>query len=159
MQYDNSFKREALLLSDELDVRKAVEQLGIQYYTLADWRFIRKHQGTSYFVGSGYKRKPVDEKDRRLQDLKPNYMKPSELMRYSRVPQFFSTAKQTVVDESVFNNNFGVPSMQMSLALIEQKIGIRELRRIMLKMGLSHELRRRSQGLTKATTEIQEKKS
>ena len=50
-------------------VRKAAEQLGIPYYTLADWRYIRKHQGASYFVGSGYKRKPVDEKDCRIQEL------------------------------------------------------------------------------------------
>ena len=69
MQYDNSFKQEALELSDEIGVRKAVEQLGIPYYTLADLRYIRKHQGASYFVGSGYKRKPVDEKDRRIQEL------------------------------------------------------------------------------------------
>ena len=69
MQYDNSFKQEALELSDEIGVRKAAEQLGIPYYTLADWRYIRKHQGASYFVDSGYKRKPVDEKDRRIQEL------------------------------------------------------------------------------------------
>ena len=69
MQYDNSFKQEALELSDEIGVRKAAEQLGIPYYTLADWRYIRKRQGASYFVGSGYKRKPVDEKDRRIQEL------------------------------------------------------------------------------------------
>ena len=37
--------------------RKAAEQLGIPYYTLADWRYIRKHQGDSYFVGSGYQRR------------------------------------------------------------------------------------------------------
>ena len=29
MQYDNSFKQEALELSDEIGVRKAAEQLGI----------------------------------------------------------------------------------------------------------------------------------
>ena len=69
MQYDNSFKLEALELSDEIGVRKAAEQLGIPYYTLADWRYIRKHQGDSYFVSSGNKRKPVDEKDRRIQEL------------------------------------------------------------------------------------------
>lgn len=69
MQYDNSFKQEALELSDEIGVRKAAEQLGIPYYTLADWRYIRKHQGASYFVGNGYKRKTVDEKDRRMQEL------------------------------------------------------------------------------------------
>ena len=69
MQYDNLFKQEALELSDEIGVRKAAEQLGIPYYTLADWRYIRKHQGASYFVGSGYKRKPVDEKNHRIQEL------------------------------------------------------------------------------------------
>ena len=36
MQYDNSFKQEAIELSDEIGVRKATEQLGIPYYTLAD---------------------------------------------------------------------------------------------------------------------------
>ena len=69
MQYDNSFKQEALELSDEIGVRKAAEQHGVPYYTLADWRYIREHQGASYFVGSGYKRKHVDEKDRRIQEL------------------------------------------------------------------------------------------
>ena len=28
-----------------------------------------KHQGASYFVGSGYKCKPIDEKDCRIQEL------------------------------------------------------------------------------------------
>ena len=69
MQYDNSFKEEALELSDEIGVRKAAEQLGISYYTLADWRYIRKYQGASYFVGSGYKRKPVKEKDCWIEEL------------------------------------------------------------------------------------------
>ena len=66
MQYDNSFKQEALELSDEIGVRKAAEQLGIPYYTLADWRYIRKRQGASYLVGIGYKRNPGDEKDCRI---------------------------------------------------------------------------------------------
>jgi transposase len=69
MRYDNSFKLEALELSDEIGVRKAAEQLGIPYYTLADWRSIRNHQGDSYFAGSGYKRKPSDEKERRIMEL------------------------------------------------------------------------------------------
>ena len=40
-----------------------------------------------------------------------------------------------------------------------QKVGMRKLRRIMLKMGLIHERKRRPRGLTKATTEIQEKEN
>ena len=69
MQYDNTFKLEALKLSDEIGIRKAAAQLGIPYYTLADWRYIRKYEGESAFVGSGNKREPADEKDRRIQEL------------------------------------------------------------------------------------------
>ena len=69
MKYDNSFKLEALKLSDEIGVRRAAEQLGIPYYTLADWRNIRKSVGESAFVGSGNRREPLDEKERRIQEL------------------------------------------------------------------------------------------
>ena len=69
MKYDNPFKLEALKLSDEIGVRKAADQLGIPYYTLADWRTIRKNKGESAFVGSGNRREPLDEKDRKIQKL------------------------------------------------------------------------------------------
>ena len=36
--YSNEFKVEALKLSDEIGVKKAASQLGLPYYTLADWR-------------------------------------------------------------------------------------------------------------------------
>ena len=38
MKYSKEFKEEALKLSDEIGVKKAAVQLGIQYYTLSDWR-------------------------------------------------------------------------------------------------------------------------
>ena len=69
MKYDNPFKLETLKLSDEIGVRKAADQLGIPYYTLADWRTIRKNKGESAFVGSGNRREPLDEKDRKIQKL------------------------------------------------------------------------------------------
>ena len=69
MKYDNPFKLEALKLSDEIGVRKAADQLGIPYYTLDDWRNIRKNKGESAFVGSGNRREPLDEKDRKIQKL------------------------------------------------------------------------------------------
>ena len=40
-KYSKEFKGEALKLSDEIGVKKAVLQLGLQYYTLADWRKAR----------------------------------------------------------------------------------------------------------------------
>ncbi|NLB37595.1 MAG: transposase [Clostridiales bacterium] len=41
-KYSKEFKAEALKLSDEIGVKKAAAQLGIQYYTIADWRRNRK---------------------------------------------------------------------------------------------------------------------
>ena len=41
--YSKEFKEEALKLSDEIGVKKAAQQLGVAYYTLADWRSIRRN--------------------------------------------------------------------------------------------------------------------
>ena len=41
--YSKEFKEEALKLSDEIGVKKAAQQLGIAYFTLADWRGIRRN--------------------------------------------------------------------------------------------------------------------
>ena len=70
-----------------------------------------------------------------------------------------SAAIQKILDESEFNDNYGVPRMQMALALRGHKVGTRKLKRIMREMGLIHERKRRPKGLTKATTEIQEKEN
>ena len=37
-QYTKEFREQAILLSDEIGVKKAAEQLGIVYSTLVDWR-------------------------------------------------------------------------------------------------------------------------
>ena len=67
--YEKSFKEEAVRLSDEIGVRKAAEQLGVPYYTLADWRAKRKLHGTQAYVGSGHRRMPDDPKERRILEL------------------------------------------------------------------------------------------
>ncbi len=69
MQYDRSFKEEAVKLSDEIGVKAAASQLGIPYYTLADWRSARKKYGANAMVGSGHKRMAVSEKDQRILEL------------------------------------------------------------------------------------------
>ena len=38
MQYSKEFKEQALKLSDEIGTKKAAQQLGIPYCTLAGWR-------------------------------------------------------------------------------------------------------------------------
>ena len=42
-KYSKEFKEEAIRLSDEIGNKKAAAQLGIPYYTLADWRNSSKH--------------------------------------------------------------------------------------------------------------------
>ena len=37
-RYDKEFREQALKLSDEVGLKKASEQLGVVYGTLADWR-------------------------------------------------------------------------------------------------------------------------
>lgn len=69
MQYDKEFKLQALKLSDEIGVKAAAEQLGIRYFTLADWRRIRRANGEQAFIGSGHRMPPLDEKDRRIHEL------------------------------------------------------------------------------------------
>lgn len=43
-KYSREFKEEALKLSDEIGVKNAAKQLGVAYYTLADWRSIRRNR-------------------------------------------------------------------------------------------------------------------
>ena len=47
MRYSEEFKKEAIRLSDEIGNKKAAAQLGIPYYTLADWRNHSKHKPKS----------------------------------------------------------------------------------------------------------------
>ncbi len=42
--YSKEFKEEAIRLADEIGNKKAAAQLGIPYYTLADWRNKSKHK-------------------------------------------------------------------------------------------------------------------
>lgn len=43
-RYDQTFKDEALKLSDDIGVKKACEQLNLNYGTLAGWRKLRVKQ-------------------------------------------------------------------------------------------------------------------
>ena len=43
-RYDKEFKEQALILSDEIGVKKTSEQLGVLYCTLAEWRKSRNRK-------------------------------------------------------------------------------------------------------------------
>lgn len=67
MTYDKTFKEEAIKLSDEIGVKKSAEQLGIPYYTLAEWRQKRIKYGAQAVVGSGKER--IDPQRKRELEL------------------------------------------------------------------------------------------
>ena len=70
-----------------------------------------------------------------------------------------SAAMQEVLDESPFNDNYGVKRMQIALVNRGIHAGKRRITRIMREHGWLHEPRRKPKGLTKAATEIQEKEN
>ena len=67
MTYNKTFKEEAIKLSNEIGTRKAAEQLGIPYYTLAEWRKKRSRYGEQANIGSGNHR--VDPQKHREMEL------------------------------------------------------------------------------------------
>ena len=50
MQYDKTFKEEAVKLSDEIGVKAATLHLGIPYYRLSGWHNNRKKYGSNYMT-------------------------------------------------------------------------------------------------------------
>ena len=95
MTYEKSFKEEAVRLSDEIGVKKAAEQLGVPYYTLADWRQQRKRFSTQAYVGSGHKRMSADPKEQELYELRKEN---AELRRSNEILQealgFFAKSRK-----------------------------------------------------------------
>lgn len=73
--------------------------------------------------------------------------------------EILSAGIKKILEECVFNDNYGVQRMQIALFNIGIEAGIRRITRVMRENGWLHERRRRPVGLTKATTEIQEKEN
>ena len=70
-----------------------------------------------------------------------------------------SAVIQDVLDEHPLNDNYGVDRMQIALMHRGYTVGKRRISRIMKENGWLHERKRRPKGLTRATTEIQEKEN
>ena len=72
VKYNKEFKEQALLLSDEIGVKKAAEQLGISYYTISDWRKVRSRKAKEERSASD--KTPFNERElamqREIQELK-----------------------------------------------------------------------------------------
>ena len=78
MKYNKEFKAEALKLSDEIGVKKAAQQLGLNYYTLADWSKDRK--ADTQLVGDGDRAEEVRERIRALEKENAELRKSNEIL-------------------------------------------------------------------------------
>lgn len=70
-----------------------------------------------------------------------------------------SATIKEILEESPFNDNYGVPRIQLALLQRGIKAGIRRITRIMREHGWLHKPHRKPKGLTHATTEIQEQEN
>ena len=70
-----------------------------------------------------------------------------------------SAAIDRIMNESDYNDNYGVERMQLALEQNGFHTGKRRIRRIMHEKGLIHGRPRRPHGLTRAATEIQEEEN
>lgn len=62
-QYTKEFREQAILLSDEIGVKKAAEQLGVVYSTLVDWR---KRRSTMRKEKQNVSQEPLTEREKQL---------------------------------------------------------------------------------------------
>ena len=69
-KYSKEFKEEAIKLSDEIGNKKAAAQLGIPYYTLADWRNKSKQAGNGTQLSQTDLEKHVRELERENAELR-----------------------------------------------------------------------------------------
>lgn len=69
-----------------------------------------------------------------------------------------SAAMESILNESLFNDNYGAPRMQMALLQQGIKAGIRRISRIMREYSWLHKPRRKPKGLTHAQQKSKRRK-
>ena len=78
-KYSEEFKREAIRLSDEIGNKKASAQLGIPYYTLADWRNHSKHKPKN--TGTGLNETELRIRNRELEKENAELRQANEILK------------------------------------------------------------------------------
>lgn len=97
MKYSKEFKDEAIKLSDEIGLKKAAQQLGIQYYTLSDWRSKRNAaiRNKKYQMSDEELKKRNLELERENAELrKANDILTAHCYDNARMESFFATLKK-----------------------------------------------------------------
>ena len=68
-QYSKEFNAEALKPTAEIGVKKAAHQLGVAYYTLADWHSIRRNKPPAKTLNPEEQARRIRELEREVSDL------------------------------------------------------------------------------------------
>ena len=66
-------------MSDEIGVKKAAEQLGISYYTIAEWRKVRSRKAKEERIASD--KTPLNERERAMQREIQELKKANEILK------------------------------------------------------------------------------
>lgn len=77
-QYSIDFKEQALKLSDEIGLKEASEQLGVNYGTLSGWRKIRKKKNGENLVQDT---SPLTEREKQLQKENQELKEANEILK------------------------------------------------------------------------------
>lgn len=78
IQYTKEFREQAILLSDEIGVKKAAEQLGVVYNTLVDWRKKRNSMKKEKPTVSS---EPLTEREKQLMKENAELKKANEILK------------------------------------------------------------------------------
>jgi transposase len=93
-QYSNEFKEQAIKLSDDIGLKNASEQLGINNGTLAGWRKIRKRNSSEKSVQYI---SPLTERERKLLKENQELKEANEILKDAL--GFFAKDRKKLVQE------------------------------------------------------------
>lgn len=94
-----------------------------------------------------------------LEVSEQGYYKYLKALRKPGKEEILSAAIDEIMKVSIYNDNYGADRMKIALEQKGLKFGKRRIVKQMRNKGLIHKPRRRPKGLTKVTTEIEEKEN
>ena len=96
MKYNKELKLQALRLSDEIGLKAAAEELGVNYHTLSGWRSVRKACKEYMGLDRGKCVIPACPKDRQIEELKAELKDSNDVIK-GVVSYFIQTERKDEV--------------------------------------------------------------
>ena len=168
IQYTKEFREQAVLLSDEIGVKKAAEQLGVFYNTLSDWR---KRRNSMRKTKPAENTEPLREREKQLikeiAELRDaneySVKKLCKVLAVSETGYYKWKRNRTrknawqvllkkiyeILDEHPDNYNYGIDRILLALNQRGEYPSRSTVIRAMRKGNLLHDIHRSPDGLTK----------